>query len=246
MHLIQFIRYFGLVDSLRFMTKIAFSSTSKEITFQFSKFKNPVTIRQSQSDYDIFVQVFAELQYDIKFFLDFEPRFILDCGSNVGYSCLFFAHQFPNAEIVGIEPDERNFSMLKRNTEKYSQISNHQAGIWYKKTRLSIKDKNDWSASIAVEEGGQDGLDALTIPGIMHDKGYEFIDILKLDVEGAEKCLFEHDPHGWLNKVKCLVIELHDQMQPGTSRIFFREMAKYDWITYAKGENIICIRNRDM
>jgi len=68
------------------------------------------------------------------------------------------------------------------------------------------------------------------------------IDMLKIDIEGAEKYLFQNNPHEWLSKVKCLIIELHDNLQPGTSQAFFREMAKYDWFTFIKGENIFCLR----
>ena len=68
------------------------------------------------------------------------------------------------------------------------------------------------------------------------------IDILKIDIEGAEYNLFANNPHDWLNKTRCLIIELHDLLSPGTSQIFFKEMANYKWNTFIKGENIVSFR----
>ena len=38
----------------------------------------------------------------------------------------------------------------------------------------------------------------------MQENGIDEIGILKLDIEGAEKAIFEHDPHPWLSKTRCL------------------------------------------
>jgi FkbM family methyltransferase len=241
-HLIQLIRYFGLVDAIGIFSKIIFSGKSSEIRVNSRRFCNQVCIRKSQSDYDIFLQVFAELQYDMLYYLPFQPKTIIDCGSNVGYSILYFAEQFKGANIVGVEPDPRNFEVLKKNTVGYTNVKLHNSGIWHKLTRLAIKKTDEWSASVEVVESPTGSIHAVSIPHIMQENGWDEVDIIKLDVEGTEKMLFENNPHEWLSRTKCLIIELHDQLQPGTSQNFFREMAKYNWFTYVRGENIFCFR----
>ena len=48
--------------------------------------------------------------------------------------------------------------------------------------------------------------------------GLSKIDILKLDVEGAEKDIFESANCGkWLDCVRQIVVELHDRIVPGCS-----------------------------
>ncbi len=241
-HLIQLIRYFGVLDAVGILFKTITSNKNAVIKIKSTHFSNPVTIRKSQSDYDIFLQVFAELQYDMLYYLKFQPKRIIDCGSNVGYSILYFADKFPDAKIVGIEPDNRNFDILSKNTSNYPNVILHRAGIWHKTTKLDIRKLDEWSASIEVKESPEGMLSAVTIPQIMTENNWDEVDIIKLDVEGAEKMLFENDPNKWLSKTKCLIIELHDQLQPGTSQIFFKEMANYDWFTYVRGENIFCFR----
>lgn len=239
---VQLIRYFGLKETLPMFLKIIFSGKNARVTIRSRHFRNPVTIRKDQSDYDIFLQVFAELQYDMLYYLNFTPTTIIDCGSNVGYSILYFADKFPDARIMGVEPDNRNFAVLKSNTSGYEKVRLYQAGIWHQAARLDIRNADEWSASIEVQETAEGALQGITLLQIMQENGLEQADIIKMDIEGAEKALFENNPHEWLSRIKCLVIELHDQVQPGTSQVFFREMAKYDWFTYVRGENIFCFR----
>jgi hypothetical protein len=68
----------------------------------------------------------------------------------------------------------------------------------------------------------------------------EKIDILKIDIEGSEKELFESDYETWLPKVTTLIIELHDRMREGSSLSFFRALTKYNFRLAVKGENLIC------
>jgi hypothetical protein len=49
----------------------------------------------------------------------------------------------------------------------------------------------------------------------MREVGIETVDILKVDVEGAEYDIFSGCD--WMDKVKLLAIELHDRDRPGCS-----------------------------
>jgi FkbM family methyltransferase len=242
-YLVQLIRFFGFLEGVGIFFKIIISGKNTVISIHSKKFINPVQIRVT--DLPIFYQVFGELQYDINFYLRYKPLNIIDAGSNVGYSCLYFASIFPDATIIGIEPETRNFKQLKFNTANYKNIKCIQAGIWHQDAFISIKDENESSASFEVQENNNDqksGLRGITIDSIATENNFDSIDILKIDIEGAEFNLFSSNPHTWLDKTRCVIIELHDLVQPGTSQVFFREMAKYNWNTFIKGENIISFK----
>ena len=68
------------------------------------------------------------------------------------------------------------------------------------------------------------------------------IDILKLDIEGAEKEVFTSNYHRWLPKTRILIVELHDRMKAGCSSAFIKAMADYNFTIHPKGENFLCIR----
>ena len=77
----------------------------------------------------------------------------------------------------------------------------------------------------------------------MIEYNFPKIDILKLDIEGSEKELFETNFEDWLPKTKILIIELHDAMKTGCSKSVFNAISKYDFSFSIKGENIIFTNN---
>jgi hypothetical protein len=80
----------------------------------------------------------------------------------------------------------------------------------------------------------------MTVDTIMKEEGIEHIDILKIDIEGAEREVFG-DTSSWIGKVDALIIELHDRMKPGCSRSFYEGSKGFDnkWL---RGENVYLTR----
>jgi FkbM family methyltransferase len=60
-----------------------------------------------------------------------------------------------------------------------------------------------------------------TVPEIITDFGSTGIDLLKLDIEGAERDLFISSPL-WVKSVRVLFVELHDRIAPGCVAAFAR------------------------
>jgi hypothetical protein len=48
---------------------------------------------------------------------------------------------------------------------------------------------------------------------LIDKRGLERIDLLKIDIEGGERDLFQQSD--WIRRVRCLAIELHDHIKPG-------------------------------
>ena len=141
-------------------------------------------------------------------------------------------------------PQKDNFKQLEKNLANYSNIKKINAAVWFKPMKMLIKQEDDPGASFEViESDKQDSeLQGVTINDILEENNIEIIDILKIDIEGAEYDLFKNDPHPWLEKTRCLIIELHDLVKKGTSKVFFSAMSHYNWNTIIRGENIICFK----
>lgn len=60
---------------------------------------------------------------------------------------------------------------------------------------------------------------AITVPDLLAEHDIEYVDVFKIDIEGAEKELFEGDT-GWLDRVGAVAIELHDRFKPGCADAF--------------------------
>ena len=170
----------------------------------------------------------------------------MDCGGNIGCSAVYFANVYPNAQIYSVEPEIENFKMLTYNTVFYNKIQPINAALWNKETFIKIADISaDTNAYMTVETTADDpqSLKTTTVSKILNESGFDEIDLLKIDIEGAEKEVFSApDVDEWLPKVKVLVIELHDRGKKGCSRALFTAISKYDWHFELRGENLIFMR----
>jgi hypothetical protein len=71
----------------------------------------------------------------------------------------------------------------------------------------------------------------------MKSLGVNHIDILKLDIEGAEFELFNTGAEAWLDAVGQIVIELHDWIRPGCSKSFYSAIGSRPFLQQINGEN---------
>jgi len=84
---------------------------------------------------------------------------------------------------------------------------------------------------------------AITMTEIIDKYNIQRIDILKIDIEGAEKELFSYNYESWLPKVRCIVIELHDLYRPGCATAFFKAISNRQFNMFCKGEDIVITFN---
>jgi FkbM family methyltransferase len=202
-------------------------------------------LRRSTTDVYTFYHVFLNLGY--KFSIDFSPKVIVDCGANVGLATLYFKGEYPGAQIISVEPEQSNYEMLVKNTEKYPDIKCIKAGIWNKNAILKVEDEfniGKWGFICKeVNTEDENTVRALSITEIMTKHDIKQIDILKIDIEGSEIELFSSNYEDWLPNTRVIIIELHDWFRKGCSKSFFTALLKYDYSVYQCSENVLCIRN---
>lgn len=209
-------------------------------------FANKIYLRKSQSDPYIFEQIFSEQQYTFPHPAEQDVKWIIDAGANIGLAAVFFSGKFPNAQIISIEPNKENFELLKKNTANYKNVHCVHAALWHQKEKLDISNKEEKSAGYMMKPNSSETgefIESVTVNQIMEDFKMDEVSILKIDIEGSEKEVFQYNSSPWLAKSKCVIAELHDWLKPGTSQVFFQQMSNFDWVTYIKGENIICIKS---
>ena len=208
-----------------------------------SGIKDPISLRTNTTDAPTFSQIFLQKDYDLN--IGINPKLIIDGGANVGYASVWFASKFPKAEIFAVEPEEENFKILKMNTQKYTNVKLIKAGLWHKKAFLKVLDKGYGKWGFVTEEVASSGkgiIRAITIDDILKKSGCDQIDILKLDVESAEKEIFSKDYESWLPKVRILIIEIHDWIKIGCSESFYSAVKKYNFKEGKRGENVVLMR----
>ena len=212
-------------------------------SLKFPGIKHRLFLRYGTSDFQLFKNIFITEEYDIH--LPFVPETIIDGGGNIGLAAIVFANKYPDAKIVAIEPEDSNYSILQKNISKYSNITSLKAGIWHNSSFLNIRNPDSGKWAFTIEETDmptEKSIKGISINDIINECGWERADLIKLDIEGSEKEVFEHNSGKWLNSAKAVIIELHDWIKPNCSDAVFTATDHYDFQTSYKGENVILIR----
>lgn len=227
-------------DGVRFLKEKKEKEEGELIQIKVKGYKNDFYLRSKSSDIPTFYQCIFDEEYDIDF--RFEPKIIVDLGANIGLTTVFFKSKYPDARIIAVEPEQSNYEMLLKNTSDLSDVQTVKGGAWNKKTFLEIEDKGHGHYGYMVkevEEPSASSIQAWSIESLMNEFDLQHIDVLKIDIEGSEKELFENNTEFWLPKVKVLIVETHDRMKSGSSKSVFSALVNYNFQFEMKGENII-------
>ena len=87
---------------------------------------------------------------------------------------------------------------------------------------------------------GKQLVKGMTVRSIMDTFGFSFIDVLKIDIEGAEKEVFA-DTSEWISNVNSLIVELHEGKKPGCKRSFYNGTNGFEAERHY-GENVFSSR----
>jgi FkbM family methyltransferase len=238
--LINWIRLFQLSKGLKIFNELG--KKKPELIIELSN-ATKIFLRNNYSDVAIFKQVFLEEQYYLYNFPLKEANRIIDAGANIGLAAIYFSRQFPDAEIISIEPELNNFQQLQKNTSNNSNIHCENAAIWGKDDLVEINNPDSLAASFMVSDKTVSingaSIPAITISSLLAKYNWDSIDILKMDIEGAEKEVFENNNAGkWLAKTRLLIIELHDNYKPNCSKTFFKALEPFEYEAVYHHENI--------
>ena len=215
-----------------------------------------IFLRRNSSDFDVFKSVILEEEYAIVIKetqkLSENPT-IVDAGGNIGLTSIYFNVFYPQADFVIIEPDEKNFSILKMNIDanKFKKVIFLQKALWVASKKLEInnsfRDGKEWSLSVKEpvsdsENSHNSSLEGITLQDIRFQNKIDCIDILKIDIEGGEVSLFKNQEFLELinTKVSNMVIEIHDEfnireyINDNMSRFKFSKIVDKDLTFYSK------------
>ncbi len=208
------------------------------VSINIPGFLEKINLRPGSSDIDIFEVVFiAERFKHIE--TKVEPKVIIDAGANIGLVSLYFARKYPDAKIFAIEPETSNYNLLTMNTKSYGNIVPIKAALWKNNSTLYIQNPNaeKWAFKVSEENKIGEYVDAITVMDILQKTSNNYIDILKIDIEGAEKEVFSENYQSWIDKINFFVIELHEGLQSGCRGSFFSAIKNLKYKIQYIGEN---------
>lgn len=160
--------------------------------------------------------------------LTFIPDVIFDIGANIGIFAQHAHELFPTAKIVSFEPDEKNVeqficsdTILVKKALGHGRIYKYE-NIWggaqecYHSSMFGYS-KDFLEKSKSYKDTGLEGITLDTIVNKYLSEGERFI--LKIDCEGAENAIFDHEPSmNVMKKADYIAMELHYFSQNGNIR----------------------------
>jgi len=166
--------------------KSLFSAENKIVTQKIFGYK------VSSYGYKNLQYLFKEIFLSGEYFFSFpnnSPK-ILDCGSNIGMSILYFKKLYPDSTILAFEPNPNAFKLLKMNVEQ-NNLSNVQlfnVGLSNEESELDFfmdSNKGTLVGSIHKTRGGDNKI-TVNCKKLSSYIGTSHFDLLKMDIEGAE------------------------------------------------------------
>jgi FkbM family methyltransferase len=219
-----------------------------------------VTIRRRDSDYLTLRQVYVQQEYwfnttviqkaiaarHADIVSSGKTPVIVDAGANIGLASIWFSEKYPGSVTVAIEPDPKNYGVLKNNTQSHSDIIPIMAAIGSKSgsATLSNSSGQSWGHETARSSTGE--IDIVTIDDALEQVKNGTLLIAKIDIEGFESDLFT-DNLAWLDDVCAVFIEPHDwKLLPlaKSSRAFQKAFGERDFSIFTRGEIILYLNNK--
>ncbi|WP_289045541.1 FkbM family methyltransferase [uncultured Olleya sp.] len=198
------------------ITKAYFSTKEKQMLLKMPRYSEG-KIKMKNLNFNFsdsigflhsFDEIFVEEVY--RFESDKKSPLIIDCGSNVGLSILYFREKFPEAKIIGFEADNKIFNLLKNNISQFynsDKIQILKKAVWTKDTILTFFTEGSLAGSLNIDFAGNNAKEKVQAVDF---KKYlkEEVDFLKIDIEGAENELIFNIKED-LKNVKNLFLEYH-------------------------------------
>jgi len=224
---------------------------------------------ESTSDLQVISEVWTNDVYRVEQMLDLQLEFrtILDVGANIGAFTVLAYKCWPEAEILAVEPEEGNFSVLEANLEantvgvrceRYA-VTDQSEGTWlnpyFGNTQIADQDDlrdtygldpspwRDFAWGITGAQAGgivQQRVPSKTLDQALDDlvPGGE-IDLLKMDIEGAELEVFRSFDD-W-QRVRYITMECHSLDNPATT-VYVDALSKTHDMIFVSEVDVFAVR----
>ena len=172
----------------------------------------------------LFREIFVDNEY--LFVSGNDSPYIIDCGSNIGMSILYFKMLYPHSRILAFEPGEETYCCLEENVKnnRLNSVALHKAALSGKEGTIELYYDQDNVGSLRMSTK-QDRMpkQRRTVEALPLSKYIdEDVDFLKIDIEGTELEVLEELRNAKkLRYVKQMAIEYHHHITGG-SDVFSR------------------------
>jgi FkbM family methyltransferase len=184
-------------------------------------------------DYKVIDETWKENVYRIHEYQFKDDAVFVDIGANIGSVSLYvdnfnkFRDDINKIKVYAVEPEPHNLVLLEENiknnpTENIMVVPN---AIWYESKNVSITNRGGNSSIVNENATESTSVLAITIKDLIDLHNIKQIDVMKIDIEGAEFDLIINTPIETLAKINYLVLEF-DKSFDGSFGKMIEKLAK--------------------
>jgi len=237
----NYFRYRKRIEFYYFLQyyKAKYCKREKLYRMQIKNCKNPFFIRGGTSDIDIFRDFFLEQQYAVT---NNDAKSFIDAGANIGAATFLFKTRNPEAVVIAIEPEESNCKMFNMNCQVFDNVTLLKR-VLYHSSDIGMNLRNEAAFKFSYrydlsELDINNEVLSISINDIVNQYNLIRIDVLKIDIEGGEKSVFEKNTE-WIDAVDQIIIEIHDHYVPNSSSTLIKAISPYNFKISWAGENLV-------
>ena len=148
---------------------------------------------------------------------------VLDAGANIGDFALKAALAVGSrGRVIAVEPAPESYAILQRNIliNGFKNIICQRKALWDQDAVLCLRESG---VASRVGEGGTSPVEATTIDSLIKELALDHIDIVKMDIEGAEANAIKNG--AFLRRVREIAVEVHGVQNRGKLIEILRERA---------------------
>ncbi len=174
------------------MAKYQWKAVPFSVFIKIGSYRQEIHLQGTDGELAILKEVFLDRIYTLPEDIAQSVGVVVDAGANIGLTALFYALTYPHAHVYAFEPEPATFALLEKNVK---QVPLNNVHLF--KTALAGSEKvldffvhptrnlehsffNIHTASSKIQ------VSALSVDSLFDYLGVKKIDVLKLDVEGAE------------------------------------------------------------
>ena len=160
------------------------------------------------------------------------------------------ANKVPILDISTTKSTKTKTAKIKKNTKNLS-VESQKKALWYCPEQLiferDFREGKEWSIQVKeIDESVSEGIitvNAVSLSQIISEMSLEIIDLLKIDIEGAERfVLNEKYDLSYLEKVRCIAVEIHDEYNIREN--IYHLLQKKNFTLFESGELTIALNRR--
>ena len=241
-------RTLRVIHAIGFANYLRYKSTSKNKLVRLVIKGQIVAVRKGTPDLGVAISCLnGEFEILRHLFPENYDGIIIDAGGYIGTATIALKNIFPSAKLIVIEPSSENLEVLKQNVANLQDVKIvHGALVGTSETNIQLNNRGTGEWGFTVVERPSDKPNAsflqetpaLRLSDLVNEG--EKIGLLKLDIEGGELSLLEHDMDS-LRSIDAVFAELHDRIIPGCVDKFF-EFSKGRVLIKDKGEKYLSVK----